>query len=79
MNQCHSVREAKEFLISQIVGEAQRENLVLSEPQRKMLYFSESGWTRPEMSTVADEFDHAYDYRDYERKIAGLFRRAATG
>jgi hypothetical protein len=77
MNQFHSVRAAKEFLVSQIVDEAQRENVILSEPERRMLYFSESGSTLPEMSTVTDEFDRAYDYRDYERKIAALFRRAA--
>ena len=77
MSQFHSAREAKEFLVSQIVGEAQRENIVLSEPERKMLYFSESGWTLPDSSTVADEFDGSYNYRDYEKKIAILFRRAA--
>jgi len=77
MSQFHSAREAKEFLVSQIVDEAQRENVVLSEPERKMLYFSESGWTLPDVSTVADEVDGAYDYRDYEKKIAALFRRAA--
>jgi hypothetical protein len=34
--------EAKEFLISRIVTEAQRENVPLSEIERKMLYFSET-------------------------------------
>ena len=77
MSQFHSAREAKEFLVSQIVDEARRENVILSEPERKMLFFSVSGWTLPDMSTAAEEFDRAYDYRDYERKIAGLFRRAA--
>jgi len=77
MSQFHSAREAKEFLVSQIVDEARRENIVLSEPERKMLYFSESGWPLPDMSAVADEFDGTYDYRDYEKKIAALFRRAA--
>ncbi len=77
MSQFHSAREAKEFLVAQIVDEAQRENIVLSEPERKMLYFSESGWTLPDISTTAGEFDGAYDYRDYEKKMAALFRRAA--
>src|ERR1700739_4555977 len=77
MNHFHSTREAKEFLVSQIVDEAQRVNIVLSEPERKMLYFSESGWTLPDMATASDEFDHAYDSRLYEKKIAALFRRAA--
>ena len=35
MSHFHSAREAKEFLVSQIVDEAQRENIVLSEPERQ--------------------------------------------
>ena len=45
MKAFHSGREAKEFLISELVAEAQRENVPLSEVERKMLYFTESGWT----------------------------------
>jgi hypothetical protein len=37
MNAFQSGREAKEFLISRIVAEAQRENVLLSEVERKML------------------------------------------
>ena len=37
-----SVREAKEFLASQIAEEAQREGTPLCEIERKMLYFSEA-------------------------------------
>ncbi len=71
-----NARQAKEFLISQIVLEAQRENVVLSEVERKMLYFSETGWTLPEMATVSDEFDAEYNQGKYERKIARLIRAA---
>ncbi|HXW90811.1 MAG TPA: hypothetical protein VEK33_09720 [Terriglobales bacterium] len=77
MNCFGSAREAKEFLISRIVEEAQRESVVLSEPERKMLYFSETGWTLPDMSTVAKEFDSTHDWKDYEKKIARLIRNAA--
>lgn len=77
MNPFRTAREAKEFLVSQIMDEAQRENVILSEPERKMLYFSVSGGSLPDMSNVADEFEAAYDDREYERKIAGLFRSAA--
>ncbi len=69
-------REAKEFLISQIVLEAQRKNVVLSEIERKMLYFSETDWTLPDMAAVSDEFDAEYDQSKYERKIARLIRAA---
>lgn len=77
MNSFESAREAKEFLVSRIVEEAQREDVVLSEPERKMLYFSEAGWTLPDMSAVANEFDSTHDWKDYEKKIARLIRNAA--
>lgn len=71
-----SGREAKEFLISRIVTEAQQENLVLSEVERKMLYFSETAWTLPDIMTVNEEFDRQYGQDEYEQKIAGLIRKS---
>jgi hypothetical protein len=49
MNAFHSGRQAKEFLISEIIAEAQRENVALSDVERKMLYFTETGWTLPDI------------------------------
>jgi len=72
----HSAREAKEFLISKIVEEAIREGTVLSEIERKMLYFSETDWTLPDISAVSDEFDRGYDQGEFESKIVGLVRHA---
>jgi hypothetical protein len=71
-----TAREAKEFLVSGIVTEAQRENVPLSEVERKMLYFSETGWTLPDMMKVNDTFDRDYDQSIYEKKIAHLIRNA---
>jgi hypothetical protein len=76
MNAFHSGREAKEFLISQVVEEAQRENIPLSEVERKMLYFTESGWTLPDMMKVYEDFDREYDQPKYEKKIAKLVTKA---
>src|SRR5579863_8531432 len=76
MNPFHSGREAKEFLVSRIVAEAQRENVPLSEIERKMLYFTESGWTLPDIASVGEEFDREYDQDQYEKKIARLIRKA---
>ena len=76
MKAFRSGRQAKEFLIPRIVAEAQRENVPLSEIERKMLYFSESGWTLPDMTTVYEEFDHELDQDEYEHKIASLIRKA---
>lgn len=72
MKAFHSAREAKEYLISQIAEEAQRENVPLSEVERKMLYFTESGWTLPDMMKINEDFDREYDQDEYERKIAKL-------
>ena len=76
MQAFHSGREAKEFLISQIVEEAQRENIPLSEVERKMLYFTESGWTLPDIMKVNEDFDREYDQDEYEHKIAKLVTKA---
>jgi hypothetical protein len=76
MKAFHSGREAKEFLIYRIVAEAQRENVPLSEVERKMLYFTESGWTLPDIMAVSEDFDREYDQNKYEKKIAGLIRKA---
>ena len=77
MTAFRSAREAKEFLIPKIVAEAQRENILLSEVERKMLYFTESGWTLPDMAAVSESFDREYDQNEYEQKIAKLIRNAA--
>ena len=61
MNQFPSPREAKEFLVDRIVAEAQREGVSLSDIEREMLYFSESGWTLPDIAGAIDEFVRNYD------------------
>jgi hypothetical protein len=69
-------QQAKEFLISQVVEEAQREDKPLSEVERKMLFFTETEETLPDMATVSDKFEHEYDTPTYEKKISGLLRNA---
>lgn len=75
-NPFRSAREAKEFLISRIVDQAQREAIPLSEVERKMLYFSETHWTLPDIGTVSEQFDGTYDQDEYEQKIARLVKEA---
>ena len=67
-------RDAKEFLVSRIVAEAQREGVPLSETEQKMLHFSETAWTLPDIAEVNDAFDRDYDQASYEEKIANLIR-----
>jgi len=69
-------REAKEFLIAKIVEEASLEGVSLSEIERKMLYFTETAWTLPDIMQVNDEFDRDYDQGKYEKKIARLIKNA---
>jgi len=69
-----TARDAKEFLVSRIVTESQREGVPLSDVERKMLYFSERAWTLPDIAEVSDTFDREYDQAEYERKIAKLIR-----
>jgi hypothetical protein len=73
-----SVREAKDFLVSRIVIEAKRQNVPLSEIERKMLYFSETAWAPPGMLEVNAEFERDCDEDEYERKIARLARSIET-
>jgi hypothetical protein len=71
-----SSREAKEYLIARIVAEADRESVPLSETERKMMYFTETAWTLPDMGEVSEAFDRDYDQRTYEAKIGGLAQQA---
>jgi hypothetical protein len=69
-----TARNAKEFLVSRITAEAEREDVPLSETERKMLYFSETAWTLPDIADVSDAFDRDYDQAKYEEKIGALVR-----
>jgi hypothetical protein len=49
MAEFNSVRDAKEYLVGKIAAEAELEGKPLSEIERKMLYFSETGCTLPDI------------------------------
>jgi len=46
MSRFASTQDAKEFLVGQLVLQAQRDEISLTEVERKMLYFSETDWTQ---------------------------------
>jgi hypothetical protein len=73
-----TTREAKEFLVSKIVMQSQLEGIPLSDVERKMLYFSETGWTLPDIDEVSDVFDRDYDQALYEQKIGAFARNFCT-
>jgi hypothetical protein len=68
-------KQMLDYVSVRISAQAEREGTPLSDVERKMLYFSETDWTPPDMAAVSAEFDHAYDQNEYERKIAGLIGR----
>jgi hypothetical protein len=68
--------EAKEYLIARIVAQADRDGTALSEIERKRMFFTEIGWTLPDMWEVNDVFDAEYDRPAYEAKIGRLARKA---
>lgn len=70
-----AVHDAMDFLVGKIVTEAQREGIPFSEVERKMLYFSETAWTLPDIAKVNEEFDRDYEQAPYEKKVSSLIRR----
>lgn len=61
--------------MSRITTESGREGVPLSEVEKKMLYFSETAWTLPDMADVNEAFDRGYDQAEYEQKVADLIRK----
>jgi uncharacterized protein YlbG (UPF0298 family) len=78
MNRFSNDRGALDFITSRIAEEAQREGVALSDVERKMLYFSETAWTLPDIWDVSDKFDRDYDQDLYERKLSGLIKNAVN-
>ena len=62
------------FLASRITEEAEHAGLPLSEIERKMLYFSATGWTLEDMPQILEAFERTCDRRQYEQRIAKLIR-----
>jgi hypothetical protein len=61
-------------LVERILSQAKRKGISLSDVEQKMLYFSETAWTPPDMENVSRKFDEKYDQNKYEAKIASLIR-----
>ena len=76
MSRFTSPQEAKEFLVAQIVLLAQRDGVSLTEVECKMLYFSETDWTLPDISEVNEEFERDYDQDQYDKKIGRVISNA---
>jgi hypothetical protein len=66
-----AVKNAKEFLVQKIVEQASREGVPLSEVERGMLYFSETGWAPPDIATTVQRFDAECAILPMRRRFPG--------
>ena len=62
--------EAKDFLVRQTAEQATLENVPLSELERRMMYFTETGECPEDPIALNDSFEAAYDATEYEAKIS---------
>jgi len=74
-----TIREAKKHLVNMIAEVAERDGTPLTEVERKMLFFTETGSTLPDMKEISSEFDRDYDQDKYEQKIASIIARIRAG
>ena len=76
------VREAKDFLVQQTAEQASIEGVPLSDLERRMMYFTESGEMPEDFIQLNDEFEAQFNTAKFEAKIAKLlhhaYRRART-
>jgi hypothetical protein len=65
---------ARQFLLSKLRDQAERDGVPLSEVELNMFLFSESVSTGFD-SKMIDEFEQQYDDREYEAKVSRLLKR----
>jgi hypothetical protein len=69
-------REAKDFLVAQTVEQASLEGVPLADLEKRMMYFTESGYVPEDPIKLHDEFDAECDRAEYEAKISRLLHHA---
>jgi len=70
------VREAKDFLVQQTAEQAAMEGVPPSDLEKRMMYFTESGYVPEDPIALNEEFEAQYDTYKYEAKIAKLLHHA---
>jgi len=70
------VREAKDFLVAQTAEQAALEGVPLSDLEKRMMYFTESGYVPEDPIKLNDEFEAECDSDEYEAKISQLLHHA---
>jgi len=70
------VREAKDFLVAQTAEQAALEGVPLSDLEKRMMYFTESGYVPEDPISLNDEFEAECNAEEYESKISRLLHHA---
>jgi hypothetical protein len=70
------VREAKDFLVQETVQQAALEAVPLSDLEKRMMYFTETGECPEDPIALNDAFEAEHDTPTYEKKISLLMARA---
>jgi hypothetical protein len=70
------IREAKDFLVAQTAEQATLEVVPLSDLEKRMMYFTESGYVPEDPIKLNEEFEAEYDSDEYEAKISRLLHHA---
>jgi hypothetical protein len=70
------VREAKDFLVAQTAEQAASGGVPLSDVEKRMMYFTESGYVPEDPIKLNEEFEAEYDSDEYEVKISRLLHHA---
>jgi len=72
-----NTKEAKDFLADQAAQQAALDHALLSDLERRMMYFTESDPSScGDPVSLNDEFEEKYDTAEYEAKMSRLLRRA---
>lgn len=59
---------AKAFLIARVIEEAELQQVLLSDVEKKMLYFTEVHPSLPDIYEINAEFERNYDAAEYRRQ-----------
>jgi hypothetical protein len=70
------VREAKDFLVAQTAEQAALEGVPLSDLEKRMMYFTETGECPEDPIALNTAFEAEYDTPTYEKKISLLMSKA---
>jgi len=70
-------KQAKDFLVQQTAEQATRENIPLSDTEKRIMYFTESDASSCDNPVeLNDEFEAQYNTPEYETKISRLLHHA---